>query len=373
MFAEVNRIRRPRAAALVAESWLAGSMHCWKNPVMKFFYMHVVPRLGIDLVVQQFLGTARGAPRLDGLVPSRRGMGYVGFDDEHPEPARGRRVRYAIQMVALLALLAYAAAPLFGYAGTTGLAPPALAGPLTVMLVEGWRASNKLSLLQWPLLWALLGDFTAAGWSTAAPLFYAATLGALFYRGRLQFTAPFAPVTLAASKAIFPAVFLCYILPTVLQTLPRPSPAAGAWGLPSVTGTVLAVGALALLGTAREASFYGVKYLRYVELGYYTTFIALALVHLQGLEDMAATATAAAAASSAALARAGPELVWLAAVVSEVCFYHRLQAWLPLALAALALGCLVVGPGALAVAVWIWRESFVSPVEPLGWTTAVKS
>ena len=75
----------PRTRKLMRESFLTESMHAWKNPLLKFAVLHLVPKLGFDFVLAQFLEGVRPAPIVETLPKPYRDS-LVGFDGDHSDP-----------------------------------------------------------------------------------------------------------------------------------------------------------------------------------------------------------------------------------------------------------------------------------------------
>lgn len=367
-FDETQKSRESRSRTLMDESFLTQSLHAWKNPLLKFAVVHLVPRLGFDFILSQFLNGVRPGPCLEALPrPERRCL--VGFDDERPSPRSP--VRWLVKCVAYVALIlcaiwaagsAWSAKSADGgiqhdsrLTRADGLFRLDMSGTLIIMLVEGWRRTNKTSLLQWPLIWALLVD--VIGFPVVAPFFYLANLWISSSRGRMQYTALSRPMILPAAKVIFPAVVLLYLLPGAFGAFRSDFDTASflAWTgnmplWPAATCTAL-VPLVASLIPSEQDTFFGEKYLRHLRAGYKFMFAFLTLLHLASLGWQFKNNTL-----LFSLPARIAELVWLLAVYLDVRHYHQIRQRLQLHVSLIVLAFLIAGPGAAAVAVWYWRE-----------------
>ena len=362
VFVETQGACAPRTRKLMGESFLTQSMHAWKNPLFKFMVLHILPILGFDFVLAQLVGGVRPAPLLNMLPKPRRG-GIVGFDDDHSgHPSILRVLMKFVTYISLILCgiwaLIYADAPArsdprFSYAD--GIFRLDMSGILLIMLIEGWRRTNKLSILQWPVIWALLTDLF--GFQVISPFFYLFNYGVNSQRGRLQWVTTNRPVVLPAAKAIFPVVTLFYMLPVASRSLMGQLDTtadfirnSGLSSWPAATSAALVTLAFSLT-RSREDSFFGRKYLGHIRIGYKCIFALLSLLHLSSLAWQA---------KNKSLFWPFParlaELVWLLATYSEVSRYHRIRQHSLLNVALIVIGFLVVGPGATATAVWYWRE-----------------
>ncbi len=369
VFAKTQNLRESRSKILMRESFLTQSMHAWTNSALRFVAVHLIPKIGFDFILARLLDGVRPAPLVEALPkPVRKGL--VGFDDEHQEISSA--ARYSVKFLAYLSLslcgvwaLCSASNPEFTDVGKElgpilahrkGLFQLDMMGTLIIMLVEGWRRANKLSIIQWPIIWAILIDL--AGLQVVAPFFYLTNFWVTSFRGRMQYTALSRPVILPAAKTILPAVFLLYLLPISLSTFLGRSDIASrfAWAVdmlpwaPFATCVALATFITSSIPGERD-TFFGEKYLGYLRASYKCMFAALALLHLGSLGWQIKNHCL-----LWPLPARVAELVWLLAVYSEVRHYQHLEQHLPLHLALILLGFLVAGPGATAVAVWYWRE-----------------
>jgi hypothetical protein len=369
---QTQNMRKSRNQKLVEESFLAQKMQAWKTPLFKFFATQVLPRIGFDFVLALFLDGARAAPTLEGLPLPRRSAA-VGFDDQHPEPKS--LVRSMAKSLAYLVLVSAAAytviGPRLGLEFETvadsdqesNLHRINIGGLLAVLLVEGYRRSNKLTVVQWPLPWALLGDYV--GFGSIIPFFCLANLFVYSSRGRMQVAITHRVMVLSAANVLFPVLGLSYLLPAAytlyfqsggtlvvelrswISCLSQPQPA-------SIAVLVTFLASLLPMG---QDSFFGDKYLRYLNRGFGILFVVLALFHIRysgGPMQMNPLSSMMPAYASM--------LAWLIATVLEVHHYcHRStrgSTLVPMTL--VPLGFLLVGPGATTIAVWWWRELLMS-------------
>ncbi|KAK7751415.1 hypothetical protein SLS62_006671 [Diatrype stigma] len=368
IFDETQKSRESRSRTLMNESFFTQSMHSWKNPLLKFVVVHVVPRIGFDFILSQFLNGVRPGPCLEAVPrPGRRCL--VGFDDERRIPFSP--VRWLVKCLAYVALIlcavwavgsAWSARSADGgtqhdsrLARADGLFRLDMSGTLIIMLIEGWRRINKTSLLQWPLIWALLVDFV--GFSVVAPFFYLTNLWVSSSHGRMQYTALSRPMILPAAKVILPAVVLLYLLPGAFGAFGSNFDTASflAWTgnmppWPAATCTAL-IPLIASLMPGEQDKFFGEKYLKHLRASYKFMFAVLTLLHLASLAWQFKNNTL-----LFFLPARIAELVWLVAVYLEVRHYHQIGQRLLLHVSLIVLAFLVAGPGAAAVAFWYWRE-----------------
>ncbi|KAI1082434.1 FAD/NAD(P)-binding domain-containing protein [Whalleya microplaca] len=361
ILSKMQELRIERTKSLMKESFVTQGLHSWANPLYKCAALYVLPNLGFDFMLSRLIGAQIQAPHLEGYeIPYREKL--VGFDDEHPEPQSNLRSAVKIQAYAILALYAVSSlnnSQLLGIelgVASTGANTVQETSMLVIMLVEGWRRTNKLSPLQWPFIWALLGDYV--GLRRVAPWFYLVNFWTSSGQGRLLYVLPRRLMVLSAAKAIFPAVSLLYLLPALLGSYTDLSTLAPTFAntlrLPPASCAVLATLAFSFISTDTD-TFFGTKYTRYLRIGYAGVFGVLALAHVFALSSLTSYQLLQASSLSAYV----PDIVWLTAVVSETCHYHKLQHQLILYMALVLLGFLVVGPGATTIAVWYWRE-FIS-------------
>lgn len=369
VFDKTQKLRESRSKTLMAESFLTQSLHSWKNAALKFAAVHLVPKLGFDFILGQFLNGVRPGPCLEALPkPERKNL--VGFDDEHPDPPSV--VRWLAKCFAYIALIlcavwasiwAWSSGSVDGgiqhdpqFSRADGLFKLDMSGTLIIMLVEGWRRTNKTSLLQWPLIWALLVDFI--GFPIIAPFFYLVNFWVTSSRGRMEYNALSRPMILPAAKTIFPAIVLFYLLPVAFGAFASYSSTTSglAWTnqvsllWPAATGAALITLIGSLIPCEKDA-FFGEKYLKYLRAGYKCMFAALTLLHLSTLGWQFKNNFL-----LFALPAHVSELVWLLAVYSEVRHYHQIKNHLILQVVLIVIAFLVAGPGATAVAFWYWRE-----------------
>ncbi|KAK8086493.1 FAD binding domain containing protein [Apiospora phragmitis] len=187
---------------------------------MKVFYMYVMPKLGVDFMLSQAMNTNCSAPRLQGLpVPDRQAL--VGFNDLNPGPKGPLRflVKWATFGTLLLSALTTV---VFGRAISSfshlTVVPNHISGLFIIMLVEGWRRNNTLSLLQWPVVWTVLGDFLL-GWRKTISLFLLATYSTHLMNGRFQYTAPSRPMVTSAARVLPLAMILAHAIPSIMVEL----------------------------------------------------------------------------------------------------------------------------------------------------------
>lgn len=366
MFHELERLRVPRTTGIVNESFLAQSMQSWQNPLMKIFYMYVVPRLGVDFILAQAMSNNCPAPRLEGLpVPDRPAL--VGFNDLNPEPKNPIRllVKWAAFLILLLSALITG---IFGQTASNRLEHTVewdrISGVLAIMLVEGWRRNNTLSLLQWPVVWTVLGDFLL-GWQKTIPLFLLATYFTHSRNGRFQYTAPSRPMVLPAVRVLPIAFSLAVYVPSITAGLGhqfwdplQPLATLGAafvsisahiWadrGIPPVVETIYY--------RDRRVSDFFKHHVAYLYGSYAFTFGSLAAWHFS--VDSGSQPWSSAEMMSL-MERYLADLAFLIGTVSEVCFYTGMG---PCALACAAMvpiSLYYLGPGPTYVAVWCWRET----------------
>ncbi|RYP28807.1 hypothetical protein DL767_007025 [Monosporascus sp. MG133] len=368
VFVQTQNLRKSRSRTLMQQSFLTQSLHSWTNPLFKFAAVHVVPWLGFDFALAQLMDAMRPAPRLEALpLPPRKKL--VGFDDEHPEPpsaARSWLKRLVYSTLMLCAMWAVHSARNSTYAGAgtepdrelvrvDGLIRLDMAGTLIVMLVEGWRRANKISLLQWPMLWALTVDL--AGFQVVAPFFYLVNYWITSRRGRIQFTDVSRLMVLSVAKAIFPIAILLYILPIAMTTFTSQLGMTSqlAWvsslsSLPSASCTALATMLISMIGGEKD-TFFGQKYLKYITFGYKCTFATLALLHLASMGWQVKNKC-----MLFPLPVLLAEFAWLLGVYSDVCHYNQIRKGALYPIVLITLGFVLVGPGATVMAVWHWRE-----------------
>ncbi|RYP82345.1 hypothetical protein DL770_005604 [Monosporascus sp. CRB-9-2] len=373
VFLQTQNLRKSRSRTLMQESFLTQSLHSWTNPLLKFAAVHVIPWLGFDFVLAQLVDAVRPAPRLEALpLPPRKKL--IGFDDEHPEPpsaARSwlKRLVYSILILCAMWAVNSVRNLIYADAGTEldreltrvdALFRLDMAGTLVVMLVEGWRRTNKTTLLQWPMLWALTVDL--AGFQVVAPLFYLVNYWITSRRGRIQFTDANRPMVLSAAKAIFPVAILLYMLPIAVTTFTSQLGTASqlAWvsalsSLPSASCTALATMLISMIGGEKD-TFFGQKYLKYITFGYKGMFATLALLRLASL-DWQIKNTCMLCPLPVLLA----EFAWLLGVYSDVCHYNQIRKGALHNMVLITLGFVLVGPGATVMAVWHWREEARKP------------
>ncbi|RYP71949.1 hypothetical protein DL769_004554 [Monosporascus sp. CRB-8-3] len=373
VFVQTQNLCKSRSRTLMQQSFLTQSLHSWTNPLLKLVATHLLPWLGFDFILVQIVDAVRPAPRLEALpLPPRKKL--VGFDDEHPEPpsaARSWLKRLVYSTLILCAMWAVNSARNSTYAdaGTEldrelalvdGLFRLDMAGTLIVMLVEGWRRANKTSLLQWPMLWALAVDL--AGFQVVAPFFYLANYWITSRRGRIQFTDASRPMVLSAAKAIFPVAILLHMLPIAVTTFTSQLDTASQLAsmdalssLPSATCTALTIMLISTIGSEKD-TFFGQKYLKYITFGYKCMFVALALLHLASLGWQIKNKC-----MLCPLPVVLAEFAWLLGVDSDVCRYNRTRKGALHQMVLIALGFVLVGPGATVMAVWYWREEARKP------------
>ena len=369
-FIDTQSTCEPRSRKLMRESFLTESMHAWKNPLLKFAVLNLVPKLGFDFVLAQFVEGVRPAPIVETLPrPCRDSL--VGFDDDHSDTPSILRT--------LMKCLTYLSIVLCGVWALVHPNAPSISDPrfaqadvlyrldmssiLTIMLIEGWRRSNKLSILQWPMVWALLADLF--GFQIVSPFFYLANYWTNSQRGRLRWTAINRPMNLPAAKAIFPAVTLFYILPTASRSLLgyfnttaelNWNDAISAW--PTATCAAIVTLAFSLISNETD-TFFGKKYLGHLRMSYKCMFALLTLLHLGSLawqirNDYLFWSLPARLA----------EFVWLLATYSEISHYHHVRQHAVLNVTLITMAFLVAGPGATAAAVWHWREGLDEEIRP---------
>ena len=362
VFVDTQGARLPRTQKLMKASFLTQNMHSWKHPVLKFLAIYLAPALGIDFIIAQFVDNARPGPLVEALPKPNRG-GLVGFDDSHPDlTSTPRTLINSFAYVSLILCGIWASIyknapagpdPRFDYAD--GLFRLDMSGVLFVMLIEGWRRTNKISILQWPVMWALLADLF--GFQTVSPIFFLVNCWSNSRRGRLQWAAPNRPVILSAAKGIFPIVTLFYMLPMVSRILMERlnTSANSVWNngisaWPAATSAALVTLAFSLANHEVD-TFFGKKYLGHLKIGYKCMFAALAVHHLSTLLWQVKHGYL-----LWPLPARLAELVWLLTTYSEVHFYHRVRWNAFLSVALIVVGFVVVGPGATTTAVWYWRE-----------------
>ncbi|KAK8129732.1 FAD-dependent monooxygenase andE [Apiospora kogelbergensis] len=354
MFSELERLRVPRSTAIVNQSFQAQSMQSWQHPLMKLFYMYVIPKLGLDFVLAQAMKGNCAAPRLERLpVPDRRAL--VGFNDLNPEPIDPVRLLFKWGAFGALLLSTFTTV-IFGQAipslpGLT-VAPDHINGLLIVMLVEGWRRNNALSLLQWPVAWAVLGDFLF-GWKRTIPLFLLATYFTHSLNGRFQYTAPNRPMVLSAASVIPIAIIFANAVPSPLR--------------PLATIATLSVSVSSLIWTDRSipcvnegadllahVSAFFEHHAVYLCVLYTVAFAGLTSLHLSYVGSGFQLWSSAAVLST--IGHYLADLAFLIGTVSEVCFYTGLGRWASVYAAMVTVGLVYLGPGSAYVAVWFWRE-----------------
>ncbi|RYP61688.1 hypothetical protein DL771_010039 [Monosporascus sp. 5C6A] len=373
VFVQTQNLRESRSRTLMQQSFLTQSMHSWTNPLLKFAAAHLIPWLGFDVVLAQIVDAVRPAPRVEGLpLPPRKKL--IGFDDEHPEPpsaARSWLKRLVYSILILCAMWEANSARNLTYAdaGTEldcelarvdGLFRLDMAGTLIVMLVEGWRRSNKTSPPQWPMLWALTVDLV--GFQVVAPFFYLVNYWITSRRGRIQFTDPSRPMILSAAKTIFPVVILLYMLPIAVTTFTsqlgmasQPARVGPPSSLPSAGCTALATLLISMIAGEKD-TFLGQKYLKYITFGYKCMFGTLALLHLASLGWQIENKC-----MLCPLPVLLAEFAWLLGVYSDVCHYNQIRKGVLYHTVLITLGFVLVGPGATVMAVWHWREEARKP------------
>lgn len=170
---------------------------CMPNWIYKFICLKIMPRLGSELILQAFINTSRTGTRLEMLPVPQRDTGILGFTDEFmletKAPIEKRDLGMGVVGVLTACLIfralmavgnmlrlpdtpsgdsawlidsrlfsptvmsngiydinavdAAKSLPLFliGDAYISAM----MAAPLTVLLAEGYRASNALSVAQW--------------------------------------------------------------------------------------------------------------------------------------------------------------------------------------------------------------------------------
>lgn len=360
VFSELERLRVPRTTNIVRESFLAQSMQSWQNRLMKIFYMYVVPRLGVDFTLEQTMKTCCPAPRLEGLpVPDRPAL--VGFNDSNPEPTNPIRLllKWAAFVILLLSALTNG---IFGQAAISNSAEHTaewdrISGVLVIMLAEGWRRNNTISLLQWPVMWTILGDFLL-GWQRTAPLFLLATWFSHSRNGRFGYTAMSRPMVLTAGRVLTVAFVLANYAPGVAARLGheswdilQPLPTLGAvfvticshlWtkgGIPPVETHI---------GRDRRVSAFFDHRVGYLYMFYSFAFGNMAILPYDvGLSSVVALSL---------LRRYLADLAFLVGTVSEVCFYTGMGSFALAYVALVSVSFFCLGPGPTYVAVWCWRE-----------------
>ncbi|KAK7981147.1 hypothetical protein PG989_013604 [Apiospora arundinis] len=367
LFRELERLRVSRSTKIVNQSFQAQSMQSWQNPFMKLFYMYVMPWLGVDFVLAQAMKGNCVAPRLERLpVPDRQAL--VGFNDVNPEPRDPVRLLFKWSAFGILLLSAFTTT-VFGQAipslsGPTVVLPSHINGLLVVMLVEGWRRSNTLSLSQWPVLWTVLGDFLL-GWKRTIPLFLLDTYSTRLLNGRFQYTAPSLPMVLSAAHAIPIALIFANAIPSAMlelgflpwKSLPPPA---------TVAALVVSVSALLRIDrsipSAQEGAALQARVSAFFKhhVGYLCTLYAVAFIGLTYMHRNVVGFSFPSWSTTAVLTMMGhhlADLAFLVGTVSEVCFYTGLGRWVPAYAAIVPVALFYLGPGSVYAAVWFWRET----------------
>ncbi|KAK6845640.1 FAD-binding domain-containing protein [Apiospora arundinis] len=367
LFRELERLRVSRSTEIVNQSFQAQLMQSWQNPFMKLFYMYVMPWLGVDFVLAQAMKGNCVAPRLERLpVPDRQAL--VGFNDVNPEPRDPIRLLFKWSAFGILLLSAFTTT-VFGQAipslsGPTVVLPSHISGLLVVMLVEGWRRSNMLSLSQWPVIWTVLGDFLL-GWKRTIPLFLLDTYSTGLLNGRFQYTAPSLPMVLSAAHAILIALILANAIPSAMlelgflpwKSLPPPA---------TVAALVVSVSALLRVDrsipSAQEGAALQARVSAFFKhhVGYLCTLYAVAFIGLTYMHRNVVGFSFPSWSTTAVLTMMGhhlADLAFLVGTVSEVCFYTGLGRWVPAYAAIVPVALFYLGPGSVYAAVWFWRET----------------
>ncbi|KAK8134455.1 FAD binding domain protein [Apiospora sp. TS-2023a] len=354
MFRELERLRVPRTTAIVNESFLAQSMQSWQNPLLKIAYMYILPRLGLDFTLAQAMNTNCPAPRLEGLpMPDRPAL--VGFNDRNPEPQNPMRLLFKWAAFAIL-LVSALTTGIFGQKAVTNLAEHTvewdrISGVIVVILVEGWRRNNTMSLLQWPVVWTVLGDFLL-GWQRTIPLFLLATFFSHSRNGRLQYTAPARPMVLTAVRVLPVAFFLANYIPRIAARLGHPF-----WDplqpLATLGAMLVTICSCLWAGRGIPPVETGIGRDRRVSaffehrIGYLYGFYSFALGNLaillfdvrSGLQPWSSVIL------PSLMRRYLADLAFLVGTVSEVCFYSGMGPWSLAYVAMVPVSFVCLGPG----------------------------
>jgi 2-polyprenyl-6-methoxyphenol hydroxylase-like FAD-dependent oxidoreductase len=381
VFADIQAARQSRISTSTTESFLAQKLHALSTPFFMFLALHILPLVGFDFTLGMFVDMARAAPTLHGLEVPHRPM-LVGFDDTNPEPKGwGKRL---VQWTTTGVLSAASAWAVFGRntSSTTDDQDPSenentkgsalltlhMTAIMSIVLVEGWRRSNKLELLQWPIIWALVADL--AGVQVATPLFLLVSHFLITTRGRMTYTGLRQPINLSAAHTIGPVVALVLLIPSALSFF-LPSTVSGlssnlitTWrpssSSPSFVATAAVVATYLLSYTTSPRPIFDTAYIKPIQASYLILAILLAVLHGATLPWLFSLPLSSVLGAGVLVAFAA-HAVWLVAMTCDVCQHFNRstsQIWAH-ALAVLG-ACVVLGPGATTMMLWFWRESAMS-------------
>ncbi|GME32094.1 hypothetical protein DL771_010039 [Neofusicoccum parvum] len=270
IFDSTQSLRFARVSKFVKESDREIYLLCMPDIFSRIFCFNIMPRLGLEVILQTFANGIRPAARLESVPLPQRKSGLLKFSDECEEESKvaGKRslrdtgiavAGFLIACVVFRLLLETErllhqatssviswrlSASHFGWPvgssvtneteswlskNTAVMLPPSsradayvatmMAAPLMVMLVEGYRASAVLSMPHWPVVWGLLAQFV--GLEAAFTIYFSThillSVTATFDEDRLNIMAPNRKLSGYSSQIICAVIFICYLPPQLIM------------------------------------------------------------------------------------------------------------------------------------------------------------
>ncbi|KAH7007915.1 hypothetical protein B0J12DRAFT_692087 [Macrophomina phaseolina] len=264
---------------------------------------------------------------------------------------------------------------------------------LTVMMIEGYRKRNTRSLLQSPSLWA--GAAQLFGLGIVLPLYLTSFL--LHSRHESYWNPSSRSVPIAASKAILPALVFGYLIPSIFMLALSSyaasiQPAIAFWQITPIFAIILVdvfrYGPSIFRRTEAEnaLSASGNRDLPFLTLAYRGVFAISALAHIATVIFLAFSSSHSFSGTFIPRDPLSPVstiadgmflflqfdlLLCIAATLlwSIITVYDLHRGGVPKKTALksvgiMAIGYVVVGPGAMTAALWQWREEAVAQIKP---------
>lgn len=264
---------------------------------------------------------------------------------------------------------------------------------IAILAVEGYRPRNRWTLLACPGLWGVMYQLRGIG--LIAPLYFAASF---FHSSSVAYYTPSSRrIPLATARALFPALVLGFALPTVMMFFPlqhalhtrqifialwQPAPVYVAILTIIFSSVLRRVGQPTLIGSGISVENSADRDLPYLQLLYMALGSVSACFHLALLLSWALSGTGFIARTfipfhsfTQVSGLADGIFIFFQNDFLLVAIATMLWCWINvwdlyrvgisdvswhLGLASLIFGCVAVGPGATAAAVWYWREEVLS-------------
>ncbi|PGH28923.1 hypothetical protein GX50_08329 [[Emmonsia] crescens] len=416
-FQKVQDIRHKTVKGLIAVSHTQQRVQCLETPFLKFIALHILPRVHIDRVIDNHSHTFPQAQRLENVELSPRPT-LIPYNADLLNPPYSRGWRGWAWALLFFAPSNVNIIPFTGIegldkilsvfppqyrAGNKTLSPGHCALQMYFLIsffpmvaiytVESVRKRNSLNLLTFTSFWAI---YQVLGNALVGPLYYAAYL---LTSSNTNYWWPLSrQVPTSYAKTLLPALLLGYLLPTLLLFWEYSNPRLAQVMTLVWQPAPIYVNILLTLFSMLYAKIYPDSHrtpsadqsmpdISSLKVVYLSSFSVAAIIHI--LTISAALCSRHPGLSLADIfvpyTSGGLQLisvsegirslwladfwvfwtatiVWCILAVWDMNRVGRARVRLGVAVAAIVLGTLAVGPGATAVLVWYWREEKMAMV-----------